>query len=248
MKEDIIRTELLDEDQALRVRQLLARSAIYRTLALALSYPTEECFQAFRKGWEDARAFLEVLGEEFPVQEIDEIVKTFSREQLEADYVRVFTHIFAPDAQPCETAYTAKNLFQLSDQLSRLTRFYESFGVQPNKERPDHISVELHFMGFLAIREARDLLDGDIEHSEICRNSARAFFQEHLQKYALAFARAVREKGDGTYLSKISKALEKWILAESGRLGVSGATGNANAPVQGMRKLRILQEDHKVML
>jgi DMSO reductase family type II enzyme chaperone len=247
MREDIMNTELFDESQERQIRALLARAMIYRLLALALSYPTKECVEAFRSGWEEVSPLVQDLGEGLSpmLGEMGETLKTYSREQWEAEYVRVFTHIFAPDAQPCETAYTAKNLFQLSDQLSRLMRFYQAFGVQPHQERPDHIAVELHFMGFLVIREAQALLNGNLEHAETFRCASQTFFQDHLKKYALTFVRALREKGAETYLAVVSSVLEAWVRTEAERLNSLEGLGDTS-PVFS-RNLRILQESHEVV-
>lgn len=246
MSDEVKTIEFLDECLERQVRILLARSAMYRLLSLALSYPTDECVQALRMGMDEIQTFLDVL-EGHTIQvvgELDKSIRGLSREQLEEEYVRVFSHIFAPDAQPCETAYTAKNLFQLSDQLSRLTRFYEAFGVQPNRERPDHISVELHFMGYLAVREARALLQEDRERAEMCRNASCAFFQNHLKKYALMFGKAVREKGQGTYLFTVAVALEQWILAEARSLDT--LEDSHTVPSRPLQTLRVLQKSQEV--
>ena len=100
-------------------------------------------------------------------------------------------------------------------------------------------------MGFLVIREAQALLNGELQHAETFRRASQAFFRDHLKKYILTFVRALHEKGAETYLAIVSSLLETWIWAEAERL--NSLEELRDTPPKFSRNLRILQESHEVV-
>ncbi len=102
-----------------------------------------------------------------------------------------FLEAFEPAASKTACSlYESANLGR--DQISlyeELLRWYDHFGLQRKSkaELPDHISVELEFMHFLAFREHNAKLQGD-DTSPLLRAQ-----QEFLGRHLLPLAKAIME-------------------------------------------------------
>jgi DMSO reductase family type II enzyme chaperone len=201
----------------------LDRSRMYLLLSLGFRYPAKDTLAALR---EELGA---LLRDRRPPPEISDLrraardplplpdslaplakeLRGLRLEALESEYLRVFTHVITSDCHPCETAYTATHLFQQSQKLADLSGFYRAFGVEPNAERADHVSVELEFMAYLAQKEAHALANGRPRKAETMRRTERGFLEDHLGVWVRTFARFVEKKAE----SGVYAALAKLALA-----------------------------------
>jgi TorA maturation chaperone TorD len=100
--------------------------------------------------------------------------------------------------------------------MSDIAGFYRAFGLGFDGERADHLSLELEFMRLLALKEARALMDNDLENAGICRSAQREFLQSHLGRWAGNLAHV--SEGTGFY-HPLLRFLGGWISAECGYLG-----------------------------
>lgn len=162
----------------------LARAALYRVLALACSYPTVAVRDALDRALEVADVAAEVLDDSVAAQ-VDGLAAAFGdAADLEATYQRVFTLSYNEDCPPYETAFSARHIFQQTQHQADLTGFYRAFGVDPQRERPDHLSVELEFAYLLTVKEAVARGRAEPEHVRICRDTQRSFLRDHLARWA----------------------------------------------------------------
>ena len=119
------------------------------------------------------------------------------------------------DCPPCETLYTARHLFQETQELSDIGGFFRAFGLDlAERERPDHISVELEFMHVLTYKEAYALLHHGPTKARLCRRAQRQFMKDHLGRWAPLFAQRLQEKAGGGYFGSVAALLEAVISAE----------------------------------
>jgi TorA maturation chaperone TorD len=131
------------------------------------------------------------------------------------------THVCAADCNPCETSYLSKHLFQVSQRLAAITGFYHAFGLSPAGERPDHIAVELEFLGFLCCREALEAADGASGSSLEMRAAQTTFLSNHLGKWAPAFALLVLRKAPAGPIRLLAELMDAAIRSEAKRLEVT---------------------------
>jgi TorA maturation chaperone TorD len=71
--------------------------------------------------------------------------------------------------------------------LGDVAAFYKAFAFEPSNEMleaPDHIAMELAFLGYLKLKEAYALMSGDDEAQEICNRAESDFLEEHLLGWA----------------------------------------------------------------
>ena len=148
-----------------------------------------------------------------------EEVQSVDASQLQTEHRRVYTHILSLDCPPCETLYTARHLFQETQELSDIAGFFRAFGLElAERERPDHISVELEFMYFLTYKEAYALQHHGRAKARLCREAQRKFMQDHLGRWAFQFARRLKEKAQGGYFGCLASLTEAFLSAEVGLL------------------------------
>lgn len=207
----------------------LARSRLYKLLAVALAAPEKGFFVALKDGF-----FLAALREEITSVGLGDALETTGLETVldKADlpsrqavivqeYTNLFVHPGTP-AQPYETEYTAAHPFMKSDQLADLMGFYRAFGLdmsETDRDRPDSIVAELEFMHVLCLKEAaaRAHYFGQIEMME---DAEKRFLGDHIGRWAGPFAQKVSESGISPLYASLLLLVHEFTAAECRRLGV----------------------------
>ena len=196
----------------------LARSAIYQLLSQSLIYPTIEAVRALRNAdLPGALALAPALDDELPalLEELANDLRAASAPDLQKEYRHVFPHVESGDCPSHETAYTVRNIFQETEELSDLSGFFRAFGLElAERERSDHISVELEFMYVLTYKEAFALLHHSPEQARLCRIVQRKFMEDHLGRWALHFAELLGCTADGGYLLSVAGLTKAFLTQE----------------------------------
>lgn len=100
-----------------------------------------------------------------------------------------------------------REIIQLGYLMSELTTYYDAFEFRPaTSEVTDHVSVEAGFMGFLRLKEAYALAEGDQERASIAREAAERFCKEHLSYIAEPLSAILDHSGE-PYLELAGQAL-----------------------------------------
>ncbi len=97
-------------------------------------------------------------------------------------------------------------------------RFYEFFGYALAEERqwaPDHLSVQLEFLHFLAYRES---LEQDPERTAWYRLAQRDFLERHPRRWFPEVLEGVRRRAGEPYWRALFEALGAFLEADSDRL------------------------------
>lgn len=200
------------------VERALARSALYQLLSQALAYPSQEAVAALRQ--EDLPRAQEaaplLTAEVAPLlAALGECLRSVDAAQLQAEHCRVFSHVISLDCPPCEAFYTARHVFQETQELSDIGGFFRAFGLEvADKERLDHISVELEFMHFLTYKEAYALTYHGPARARVCREAQQKFLQDHLGRWAPRFAQRLGRKAGQGYFGCLASLTDAFIAAE----------------------------------
>lgn len=201
---------------------MMLRSCLLRSLAHAFTYPTtksygqlQSCMDACSQGLD---SFID--RERQLLVTFLEVLRPLKRESYESEYLRVFTHVCAADCNPCETAYTAKHIFQASQRLATITGMYRTFGLEAGGERPDHIAVELEFLAFLRYREALECQTGQHKNQEILRRGQWVFIERHLGRWVRIFAELVSRKAVEGVIADLANLLPEVIANEAMSFGI----------------------------
>jgi len=166
------------------------RMAKYRILAAAYIYPGEEFKSVFS-------------GSAPPVEEMQRAYDTLFREK----------ELWLYGAE-----YTTNSGFQRSTALADIMGFYSAFGVQPDKDRPDALTMELEFMYYLIFKTQKALKEEDraasAEHAAVCRDAQKKFFSEYLYPAATQIAQVIIDKAADTFYTEASQELLEFMEQE----------------------------------
>jgi len=203
------------ERRELAAQRAFARGAMYRLLSQALVYPTVEAVRALREtDLPSALALAPVLDDELPVL-VEQLAQRFESKRLltlQKAHRRVFPHVESGDCPSHETAYTGQNIFQETQDLSDLAGFFRAFGLElAERERPDHISVELEFMYVLTYKEGYALLHHGGENARLCRIVQRKFMDDHLGRWTPRFAELLSRNAKGGHLGAAAALVRAFL-------------------------------------
>lgn len=195
-----------------------ARGAAYRLLSQATMYPREEVLATLREeDLSQAQAAAEILDETFstPLAAFAKELQDASADELQREHARTFTHLLSLDCPPCETVYTAREIFDETAQLSDIAGFFRAFGMElVERERPDHIAVELEFMHLLTSKEAYAHLHHGAEKARLCRVAQRKFVEEHLGRWGRQFARQLEARASHRFVVATATLLDAFLADE----------------------------------
>lgn len=162
----------------------------YKAFAVAFSYPEDGFFTVFPELEPEKR-------------------------NLMLDYDELFR---AQEVWLYGTEHLAKNEFQRSTMLSDIMGFYRAFGLEPDRERPDSLDIELEFMHYLIFKKLRALEDKGAKDAEdkaaICVDAQKKFFDEHLYPAATKIAESILAKSKGNFYSVKAKEILEFMESE----------------------------------
>jgi TorA maturation chaperone TorD/hemerythrin-like domain-containing protein len=105
--------------------------------------------------------------------------------------------------------------------LGDVAAFYEAFRFDPTKEHresPDHLAIELSFLGWLSFQEAYAIHGDRREERALCRSAIEKFTEEHLATWLERFTgrmAAVAEEGFYRAASELLARYVQWMPAAS---------------------------------
>lgn len=210
-------TQTRDTRKERAAERALSRSALYQLMSQALVYPSQEAVSALQEvDLPQAQRAARLPARVAPLlAAFGEQLQSADATQLQTEHRRIFTHILSLDCPPCETFYTARHIFQETQELSDIGGFFRAFGLEiADKERLDHISVELEFMHFLTYKEAYALTHHGPAKARLCRDVQRKFVQDHLGRWATRFAQRLGQKANGGYYGCLASLVEALFTAE----------------------------------
>jgi TorA maturation chaperone TorD len=108
--------------------------------------------------------------------------------------------------------------------LADIAGFYRAHGLRAGgseRERLDHITVELEFMAVLARKEVLALQNGWSESTGICRETAVSFLQDHLGCWAPAFGRRASTVSGSPWYQSLGSLVALWVEEEIAAAGVT---------------------------
>ncbi|MDA1190372.1 MAG: molecular chaperone TorD family protein [Candidatus Poribacteria bacterium] len=213
----------------------LARSGVYRWLAIGFGAPDIELAAVVRDGrlHRELATFAANLplieGENEQAQtscvaalaRLDKIHSGMTLERLDAENAAVFGHALSKDCPAYETEYAGTEVFRQSQELADISGFYRAFGLDLNdaaRERLDHISIQLEFMQSLCAKEAFAMRNGLDEQLEICRAAQCKFIEDHLGKWSPFFAELVVQKSGDGYYGCMADILNWFVAYETARV------------------------------
>ena len=210
---------------------IVARALAYEFLAQLFAYPDEPRLQAIHERASEV-ADAGVRGE---FARIAAVALHYRRETLEPVFVELTTLSSSPDCPAFETGHSGGDPQHQTQRMADIAGFYRAFGVDATSGgfRPDDISVELDFMGFLCRKEAFAQEHLGPPRARQARKAQRLFLEEHLGRWAPAFGDAFAAAAPRGHLYELAgRTLTWWIALECAAARVAPLPFPAQARAQ----------------
>ena len=213
------------ETNAPRVQRAMARSALFRFFSLASGYPTAERFRTLREGTAPAAHAAAAIAAKGLMPRLEALARHLEAvelEELQTQCHRTFGHVPLTDCPPYESGYLGAHLFRQVNVMADVAGCYRAFGLrigQQERERVDHLTVELEFMRFLTYKEAFALVHHGRSPADICRRAQRHFWREHLGRWLPTFALLLAERAQSGFYGELAPGLAQLAEAETRVLG-----------------------------
>ncbi len=197
-------------------QRLLWRGALYETLALAFSYPSDETVAELDAALDSLREH-EITRAWGGRALLGALITAHAGAELET-LAAAHTRLFAGEV-PCSTCETEHEFdaFAKARQLADIAGFYRAFGLKVAADRPapaDAIATELEFLSHLAMRQAVASVNGWEDRGEICLDARRTFLEDHLGRWVPLFCATVAQLDDAASFYGAAAALCEQFLRE----------------------------------
>jgi DMSO reductase family type II enzyme chaperone len=198
------------QETTMNAQLALRRSQLYRFLADAFLYPSED--------WTLDAPLLEPTLGELGLSNYRLRVGAQGLTDLQAEH----RHVFGLTGSLCyETEYGLPHEYRQSQEMADIAGFYRAFGFENGgviRERPDYLPTELEFMHTLTLKEAYTREAGQTEHVEVCVDAQRKFLRDHLAHWLPLFSKRLDQLAvDGVYADLVALTTA-FVAAEADRL------------------------------
>jgi DMSO reductase family type II enzyme chaperone len=195
----------------------LGRSGLYTLLARALAFPQPEFHQEnvsgrFRRRIAEAMGGLPYRLAAGPSRDWQ---PTSDYEAFQSEYIRLFE--VGPRGHALCPLYSGHYGSDRLHTMEELVRFYNYFGLRIAPGRmPDHVTVELEFMHYLAHQEAQARETGGDTESYL--RAQRDFLERHLYGWWPRAVAATQGQRPQRFYRSLMALLQRFLAAERGHL------------------------------
>lgn len=181
---------------------LLEEARAYQLLARGFMYPDKEWLQSFSEFLalrKDENGNYMSEFENSLSNSLNQGLDEYTLDGIANEYDRLFTPGETILAPVYETEYAMDTIFAKTKELADLNGFYNAYGLEvseSNRERSDHISIELEFMAMLLVKEAYARNEGWDDKANVCLESRKKFLKDHIGRWGPTFCTLVKHKSD----------------------------------------------------
>jgi DMSO reductase family type II enzyme chaperone len=195
----------------------LGRSGLYTLLARALAFPQPEFHQETVSGQFRHRIAegLEGLPYRLTMGPSRDWQPTSDYEAFQSEYIRLFE--VGPRGHALCPLYSGHYASDRLHTMEELVRFYNYFGLRITPGlMPDHVTVELEFMHYLAHQEAQARETGGDKESYL--RAQRDFLERHLHGWWPLAVAATQGQRPQRFYRSLMALLQRFLAAERGHL------------------------------
>ena len=143
-------------------------------------------------------------------------------EELKGDYHRLFVGPYHLEAPPYESCYRGRGGAAMGEAAVEVLRTYRAAGLalHPDvRKPPDHIALELHFLGLLAGEEAALWRRGGPERLASCLRRQESFLADHLALWIAPFSARVQAADGSRFYGALAGASAAYIATDLAMVG-----------------------------
>ena len=201
------------------------RSAVYKALADIYRYPDSQWLEDMSSRKKELSTLFEDLVHQTGF--ISEALATtfsssfdgFILEDTQVEYVRLFD--YRPPCKIYESAHVKLKGDNPAQLYLLIEGCYEQFGLvmsETFKDPPDHLSIELEFMHFLAHKEARALQAGSENEVEKYLQAQRDFSANHITQWVPEFCDCLTKKARHDFYRHLGEVTGRFVDRDSAYL------------------------------
>ena len=201
------------------------RSAVYKALADFYRYPDPQWLEDMICRKKEFSTLFEDLAHQTGF--ISEALSTtfsssfdgFILEDTQVEYVRLFD--YRPPCKIYESAHVKLKGDNPAQLYLLIEGCYEQFGLAMSetfKDPPDHLSIELEFMHFLAHKQASALQANDENEVEKYLKAQRDFSANHITQWVPGFCDCLTKKAGHEFYRQLGDVTGRFIDRDSAYL------------------------------
>ncbi|MGV1098391.1 TorD/DmsD family molecular chaperone [Thiovibrio sp. JS02] len=155
-------------------------------------------------------------------------LQTIDNESLLTAHTALFVGPFALQAPPYGSVYLEKSGLLMGESTVQALRFYEKAGLALDMpDAPDHIAIELEFVGHLASLTAHALQNGDRMGAYNSLALQTDFVHRLLAPWVPSLAVAIRENATCFFYPALADCLAHFLTSDQGLLNRYAQTETA---------------------
>lgn len=140
-------------------------------------------------------------------------------DDLAADYARTFLSAGiadGPAAYPIESVYTSRQKLIMQDAYEAMMKILAAHGVAPAHKDlyPDHLGVELEFMGVLIERTIKAIDEGKSEAASALLDEQKDFLEKHLLNWTGKFFKDLRSVAGSDFYKALADFSEGYLAED----------------------------------
>jgi putative dimethyl sulfoxide reductase chaperone len=206
-----------------------AGRTVYGTLSLCFSYPWGEVLEwLMERTWiSETEASLRLLDRNLSLEHLRSMEEYLSGDRdrigldLEREYTRLFINSYPRvPAPPYGSVYMERGRSVYGKTTADVICFYRSAGVEPSLEQqelPDHVSMELEFLGILSGKESR----AESRATGLSGNSRREFLSRFVLPWVPQFCGQIVANTGSPFYKGLAKLTVDFLDVERSSLGIS---------------------------
>ena len=201
------------------------KSAVYKALADFFRYPDPQWLEDMVSRKKEFSTLFKDLAHQTGF--ISETLSTtflsslagLTLEDTQVEYVRLFD--YRPPCKIYESAHVKLKGDNPAQLYLLIEGCYEQFGLgmsETFKDPPDHLSIELEFMHFLAHKQANALQTGSENEVEKYLQAQKGFSDNHITQWVPGFCDCLVEKARHTFYRHLGDVTGRFIDRDSAYL------------------------------
>lgn len=143
----------------------------------------------------------------------------YSNDELLVEYAKLFVGPFELKAAPYGSVYLDEGRKVMGESTVKVMEIYKEEGLVMDgdfKDLPDHITVELEFMYYLAFKEVEALEEKNAEKAAYYLDARESFQRNFPGKWISPFCNKIKEGTDNEFYNALADCLAAFMKSSNG--------------------------------